>query len=507
MKKQMVYKWLSGCLALIMLAGCISLGSESTVSARKKSDQLPEMTEEQIQAAQESLEEDDFTTESGSYIDAAAIKDDNLIELKGKAQPGEHIYTVKMNLTKTVILLGTPMIQYAQKDVKDKTKFTLEKEGKVVSLYQIYSGETPFDELNAKTDSIMLPNHVAANTPYYMIEQILNPGTYTFTFEIPEKATDGAKIYLGLEGSVMIDEEQAANTKATAREIPVPTINKYNHMTYDEAFSSGAGYMAGEEKEYWYTFTLPADRYVELDMTCIVFNTKKTAVLTLYYPDGTEKVYKGIVETDKDADGESDLISLSNMEFSKKLKKGTYYIKVTPGDYLGDGLFQLDVDLPRAAIPKVTYWALGKKIVKGTGEPGSKAYAKMNGKTYYAKKKTTSDGKFSIPIPAVKAGTKIAVRVKDSLGVSSRSKTVTVRKIPKKPTLTEYKAGTKKISGKCVYNGTVTIKYNGKTYKVKSSKKGKFTVNTAALKSGRTVKVFVRDISGNVSKTRTYKIK
>ena len=48
MKKQMVYKWLSGCLALIMLAGCISLGSESTVSARKKCDQLPEMTEEQI---------------------------------------------------------------------------------------------------------------------------------------------------------------------------------------------------------------------------------------------------------------------------------------------------------------------------------------------------------------------------------------------------------------------------------------------------------------------------
>ena len=58
------------------------------------------------------------------------------------------------------------MIQYAQKDVKDKTKFTLEKEGKVVSLYQIYSGETPFDELNAKTDSIMLPNLFVGSYPF-----------------------------------------------------------------------------------------------------------------------------------------------------------------------------------------------------------------------------------------------------------------------------------------------------------------------------------------------------
>ena len=110
-----------------------------------------------------------------------------------------------------------------------------------------------------------------------------------------------------------------------------------------------------------------------------------------------------------------------------------------------DGYYVAGVDLRGPASPNVTYWAIGKRIVKGTAEEGSRAYAVINKKTYKAAKKTDSKGKFSIKIPNVKAGTKIKVYIKDAAGVKSYSTEVVVRKIPKAPTATLYKKGTKTI--------------------------------------------------------------
>lgn len=502
MKKHRIDRWLSGFLVIVMALTMIVFDDTRTF-ANQKIDQIQKLSKDVSEGQEEAFTEDEFQVPSGSKIEGSELLKGSAISVKGRAKAGERTYTVTLEVKDSIILGGMPLINYDQKEVKDKTKFTLQKDGRTIHFYQEYSAVTPFDELNSRTEAVLLPNHVDANVPYYTMEQILDAGIYTFTYEMPETVTDGARIYLQLEGMpVLYGKEQSSNTKQTARVIKVPTEKEEDYEFY-----SGAAYMAGEEKEYWYQFSLPAARLVDLTMDCIVFNTNKTSQLTLYYPNGTQKTYRGMAETIKDQDDISDLISISNLEFSQKLQKGTYYIKITPGDLNGDGFFNLSADIPGPSTPRVTYWAKGKKILRGTGEPGSKAYAKINGKTYYAKYQTNAKGEFSIKIPSVKAGTKIAVRVKDSLGVSSQAKTVVVRNIPKRPTLTSYRSGSKKVSGRCVYNGTVTVRYNGKTYRKKSSSKGIFTVNTAALRSGRELRIFVTDISGNVSAVRVYKIR
>lgn len=56
--------------------------------------------------------------------------------------------------------------------------------------------------------------------------------------------------------------------------------------------------------------------------------------------------------------------------------------------------------------------------------------------------------------------------------------------------------------------GTVKIVYNGKTYRKEANWNNRFTIKTKdTLKSGKKFRISVTDESGNVSKTRTYKIK
>ncbi|MEE1312282.1 MAG: Ig-like domain-containing protein [Lachnospiraceae bacterium] len=498
MERSKLLRCFAGFMSLIMAAGMLVISTPGQASAQTKTEQILKKTSKiqeltQSNALKKAISGNGFETPTGTTVE---LKEEDDTIIKGISKSGEKTYTIQLKIKNTSMIGIVPKIRYNQEEIQDKTTFTIEKEGKPVTLYKARSEENPFDESNIRADAIMLSSDKGGW--YYTVEQILTPGTYTIKFELPETVTEGARIYIEIEGYELTEgQEQQTNTKDTANVLKLPV-----DIEKDEFYG---GISAGENNEFWYKFTLSASRKVEIGILSIFFGTDKGSVMTLYYPDGTSKSYKGEVYGEKDMDGKTGLISIGMIQFSKKLAKGTYYIQMKPIEDTADGVIGAGFDIPGPSKPTVTYWAQGKKVVKGTAEPNTRAYAIVKGKTYSAK--TSQAGKFSIKIPSVKAGTKIQVYVKDATGVSSSKKTVTVRKIPKGPTLTSYKKGTTKIKGKCVYNGTAKVRYNGKTYQAEASKKGYFTIKTAKLVSGKKVYVSVKDISGNVSKTRVYTVK
>lgn len=86
-------------------------------------------------------------------------------------------------------------------------------------------------------------------------------------------------------------------------------------------------------------------------------------------------------------------------------------------------------------------------------------------------------------------------------GYTSVKKTISTLK------LTKYKKKTKKIVGKTVKKGTVTVKVASKTYKVTANAKGKFTIKLKKkLKKNNNIKVTVTK-TGYTKKSKTFKVK
>lgn len=86
-------------------------------------------------------------------------------------------------------------------------------------------------------------------------------------------------------------------------------------------------------------------------------------------------------------------------------------------------------------------------------------------------------------------------------GYTSQKKTISTLK------LTKYKRKTKKIIGKTVKKGKVTVKVSGKTYKATANSSGKFTVKLKkVLKKNNKIKVTVSK-SGYKTKSKTFKVK
>lgn len=86
-------------------------------------------------------------------------------------------------------------------------------------------------------------------------------------------------------------------------------------------------------------------------------------------------------------------------------------------------------------------------------------------------------------------------------GYTSQKKTISTLK------LTKYKRKTKKIIGKTVKKGKVTVKVSGKTYKVTANSSGKFTIRLKkVLKKKNKIKVTVSK-SGYKTKSKTFKVK
>ena len=91
--------------------------------------------------------------------------------------------------------------------------------------------------------------------------------------------------------------------------------------------------------------------------------------------------------------------------------------------------------------------------------------------------------------------------------VSENEKVVAKKSTISTLKLTKYKKGSKKIVGKTIKSATVKVTVNKKTYKVKSNKKGNFTVKLKSkLKAKQKIKVTVSKTNYK-TKTKTFKVK
>lgn len=502
MRKGIMKRTLAVALATVLTAGSLCVTQPKEVSADVNVPQVEKQIEKtlkkQVKEASKETMDDGFTTPSGSKVEIKGTEESD-IEVKGKAEAGSHVYTVKAVLKADMMLAAVPKVRYEEEGITALTKMTLSKGGKPITFYASRSETNPFAEESSKKQELSLSSD--KNGWYYEMTKVLKKGTYTFTFTLPEELSKGAKVYLNLSGMSMSELVKTinkltgketgklveANTKATAVAVSPASSKMYFSMTDNS-----------EKQEFWYKATLPGKR--SIGIAGIAMWLEKTGLKVTVYSGKTSKTF-----TSEDTETSEGELALSVADITVS-GKGTYYIKVEPKTPT-DGIVLAGIEVSGPNAPKVTYWANGKGLVKGSGEVGTTAYAVVKGKKYHSSK-IGSTGKFSIKIPKVAAGTKIKVYVKDKYGKKSSSKTVTVKKRPASPKITSYKKGTKVIKGKTIANGKVRITYGGKTYRVTAGKKGYFSTKmTKALTSGKQIKVYVIDASGNVSKKATYQVR
>lgn len=453
-----------------------------------------------------------YDTESGVVIKSDSGK------VKGVIPKGEHDFVITFKLSKVKEITLIPKIQYMSQDaeydksVKDlESTATLYKDGKEYKGYQSLEGNDPFLQAERKTATIKMKNRTSSKQPYYSMKQLLEAGEYQVIFRVPEQVSAGAKILLEYEFEDIYDTEEnerfiSSNTKDTARKVSVPY--RFDNFYYDVGVLT-----SGDPKAYWYKAVLPGERRVGFSISYTLYDADQRIKLEIIQASTGKTVKTYVIKDEEEvqeegmADGYYSEGTIWDEE-GISLKKGTYYIKVSAMQEDTDAYFSIWNCVGRAKSPQLTYWALGKKVIKGTcQEPGARAYASINGKTYKSKEKIGADGTFTIAIPKVKAGTELDVYVIDAKGYYGASRVVKVQAIPNPPKMTSYKRGSRTLKGTTTTYSTVTVVYDGKTYTAKTGKKNYFTITTdTTLKKGKKFTVKVRRNSGNVSKTKTYTI-
>lgn len=451
--------------------------------------------------------EDLYTAKSGVTITS---KGDTV---RGKVPAGEKTFVINISTKANASVNFKPYISYNKSDdanynskiadLETKVSF-YKKDGTKEMGYYWNSQNGSFVEKATKTNEFTIQNHISSSQSYGVWEKYLKKGNYQMVYTLPEEVKEGARIYLSYEISEgdEDDVDVSVNTKQTAKVVRAGSGESDFNSYYYTLTPDG-------KEEYWFKVVSAGKRTLTCDFYGSNYIQNKIAKFQLYDKNGKlvkEKVVKGELDTEDDL--EIPVYDyMDDVNFS--VSKGTYYLKMSAPNATADSYVTMDVYLERAAQPKVTYWALGKGVVKGTAEAGSRAYAIINGKTYKAAKKTSAKGKFSIQIPkSVKAGTTISVYIVDGDGkMGDDVTTVTMQSAAKAPTVS-CKKGTKVVSGKTYPKAKVSVWYQGKKYTTTANSSGKFTVKTTkTLQAGKQVTVQVRRSSGNLSAKKAYIIK
>lgn len=461
---------------------------------------IPVSTKSLVQA------EDLYTAKSGATITAKGST------LRGRIPAGEKTFVVNITTKADGMVSLKPYISYNktgdatydQKIANLKTKVTtLKKDGTKEMGYYWNSKNGSFVEKATRTNEFTIANQISAKQDYGIWEKYVKKGSYQMVYTLPEEVTKGARIYLAYE-ILQGDKEDidvATNTKSTAKVIRAGDgADDFNNYYYTFTY--------GSKDAYWFKIVSAGKRTLNCDIDGSSYISDKIVKLQLFDAKGNvvkEKVLKG--ERDADEGDAPTYLYYDYVELS--IPKGTYYLKMSAPNEKTESSINADIFLDRAAKPKVTYWAIGKGVVRGKAEAGSIACAKINGKTYKAAKKTSAKGNFSIKIPKdVKAGTKIYVYVIDAdQRLGEDGTTVKVQSVAKAPTIV-CKKGTKTVSGKTYAKATVTVWYQGKKYTKTANSDGRFAIKTKqTLQAGKKVTVQVRRNSGNLSAKKSYTIK
>ncbi|MGN2271974.1 Ig-like domain-containing protein [Priestia megaterium] len=162
----------------------------------------------------------------------------------------------------------------------------------------------------------------------------------------------------------------------------------------------------------------------------------------------------------------------------------------------------------KPALPTVATLTEKSTAVTGTGEKNASIYIKVGGKII-ASGKIDGNGKFSVKIPAQKAGTEVTAVLQNKVGYSPY-KIVKVQDTtpPAPPAVNAVTSLSTFISGKTEANAVITIKSGTKVIASgKADSKGQFKVTIPKQKAGVKLAVTAKDAAGNTSSAVNINVK
>ncbi|MCM3181985.1 Ig-like domain-containing protein [Priestia megaterium] len=242
----------------------------------------------------------------------------------------------------------------------------------------------------------------------------------------------------------------------------------------------------------------PAVNAVTSLSTFISGKTEANAVITI--KSGTKLITSG------KADGKG--------QFKVTIPKQTPGVKlaVTAKDaannYSSNTFVTVSAVQTKPALPTVNTLTEKSTAVTGTGEKNASIYIKVGGKII-ASGKIDGNGKFSVKIPAQKAGTEVTAVLQNKVGYSPY-KIVKVQDTtpPAPPAVNAVTSLSTFISGKTEANAVITIKSGTKLIASgKADGKGQFKVTIPKQKAGVKLAVTAKDAAGNTSSATNVSVK
>ncbi|MHC8970717.1 Ig-like domain-containing protein [Priestia aryabhattai] len=182
--------------------------------------------------------------------------------------------------------------------------------------------------------------------------------------------------------------------------------------------------------------------------------------------------------------------------------------KDAANNYSSNTFVTVSAALTKPALPTVTTLTEKSTAVTGTGERNASIYIKVGGKII-ASGKIDGNGKFSVKIPAQKAGTEVTAVLQNKVGYSPY-KIVKVQDTtpPAPPAVNAVTSLSTSISGKTEANAVITIKSGTKVIgSGKADSKGQFKVTIPKQKAGVKLAVTAKDAGGNTSSAVNINVK
>ncbi|MEJ9310974.1 Ig-like domain-containing protein [Priestia megaterium] len=174
--------------------------------------------------------------------------------------------------------------------------------------------------------------------------------------------------------------------------------------------------------------------------------------------------------------------------------------KDAANNYSSNAFVTVSAVQTKPALPTVNTLTEKSTAVTGTGEKNASIYIKVGGKII-ASGKIDGNGKFSVKIPAQKAGTEVTAVLQNKVGYSPY-KIVKVQDTtpPAPPAVNAVTSLSTFISGKTEANAVITIKSGTKVIASgKADSKGQFKVTIPKQKAGVKLAVTAKDAAGNTS--------
>ncbi|MEN3780781.1 Ig-like domain-containing protein [Priestia megaterium] len=182
--------------------------------------------------------------------------------------------------------------------------------------------------------------------------------------------------------------------------------------------------------------------------------------------------------------------------------------KDAANNYSSNAFVTVSAVQTKPALPTVNTLTEKSTAVTGTGEKNASIYIKVGGKII-ASGKIDGNGKFSVKIPAQKAGTEVTAVLQNKVGYSPY-KIVKVQDTapPAPPAVNAVTSLSTFISGKTEANAVITIKSGTKVIASgKADSKGQFKVTIPKQKAGVKLAVTAKDAAGNTSSAVNINVK